>query len=280
MNKDQSNKDLKNASFRNADLSNANFSGSDLRGADFTGSNLSGADLMNTKIGITPVRTTIIFIMAIIVSALSGYLAMLAGQTTQLMLASEDKNVRASGILSVVVTLIFILYYFWKGGSKAIRHLVIPVLVLVILTGVIGYLTEWGTGMGMLYLGLSLILIVVMLVVGTIARTTAGTLSNILFIVVALAGSLFSKSLGGGIGTMFLAISCGVISNSAFKSSEKFSLLSKVSGFITKKFGTSFRDSKLTGGNFSKASISNADFTNADIASVNWGDAKKLNCIN
>src|SRR4051812_15243486 len=115
MNKDQSNKDLKNASFRNADLSNANFSGSDLRGADFTGSNLSGADLMNTKIGITPVRTTIIFIMAIIVSALSGYLAMLAGQTTQLMLASEDKNVRASGILSVVVTLIFILYYFWKG---------------------------------------------------------------------------------------------------------------------------------------------------------------------
>jgi len=279
MNKDQSNKDLKNASFRNVDLSNANFSGSDLRGADFTGSNLSGADLMNTKIGITPGRTTIIFIMAIIISALSGYLAMLAGQTTQLMLASEDKNIRISGILSVVITLIFILYIFWKGGSKAIWHFVLPVLALVIIIGAIGYFTKWGTGMGMFYVGLSLILIVVMLTVGAVARTAAGTLSNILFIVVALAGSLFSKSLGGGIGTMFLAISCGVISNNAFKSSEKFFLLTKVSQFITRKFGTSFRDSKLTGGNFSKSVISNADFTNAETSSVIWGDSKKINCL-
>src|SRR6185295_3972430 len=103
MNKDQSNKDLKNASFRNVDLSNANFSGSDLRGADFSGSNLSGADLMNTKTGITPGRTLFIFIVALLISVLSGYLAMLAGQTTQTMLSSEDLLVRISGIISVVI---------------------------------------------------------------------------------------------------------------------------------------------------------------------------------
>ena len=279
MNKDQSNKDLKNASFRNVDLSNANFSGSDLRGADFSGSNLSGAHLENTRTGITPASTFIIFLFALLVSALSGYLAMLAGQTTQLMLSSDDPYIRNSGILSIVIALTFILYSLWKGGGKAIRQLVIPVLVLVLVIGVLGYLTGLGTGMGMFYLGLSIVVVVVMLIVGTIARTAAGALSNIVFIVVAIAGSAFSNSLGGGIGTMILAISCGVISKKALKGSENYTVLGKVSAFITRKFGTSFRSSKLTGGNFSKSVIRNADFTNAEISSVIWGDSKKNNCL-
>jgi len=217
--------------------------------------------------------------MALIVSALSGYFAMLAGQTTQFMLASEDKNVRISGIISVVIAFLFILYYFLKGGSMVLRQLVLPILAVVILIGGVGYFSGWGTGLGMFYLGLSLVLVTVMLIVGTIARTTAGTLSNLVFIVVALAGSLFSKNLGGGIGTMVLAISCGLISKKGFKDSDKFGLLAKVSTFITRKFGTSFRDSKLTGGNFSKSVIRNADFTNAEMQSVIWGDSKKNNCV-
>jgi len=279
MNKDQSNKNLKNVSFRNVDLSNGNFSGSDLRGADFSGSNLTGADLMNTKIGITPGSTFFIFVIALIVSALSGYLAMLAGQTTQTMLASEDPYIRNSGILSVVIACVFIIYSLWKGGGVAIRRLVIPVLAVVIIIGVIGYFSGLGTGVGMLYLGLSVILVTVMLIVGTIARTAAGALSNLVFIVVAIAGSAFSSSLGGGIGTMVLAVSCGLISKRSFKDSDKFGFLANISAFITRKFGTSFKSSKLTGGNFSKAVIRNADFTNADISSVIWGDSKKNNCL-
>jgi len=217
--------------------------------------------------------------MALIVSALSGYIAMLAGQTTQLMLVSDDRNVKISGILSVVIALLFIIYSFWKGGAKAIRQLVLPLLGVVIIIGAVGYFSGWGTGVGMFYMALSMIIITVMLIVGTIARTTAGTLSNLVFIVVALAGSMFSNSVGGGIGTMVLAISCGLISKKAFKDSEKFGLLAKVSNFITRKFGTSFRGSKLAGGNFSRSVIRNADFTNADISSVIWGDSKKNNCI-
>jgi len=279
MNKDQSNKDLKNASFRNVDLSNANFSGSDLRGADFSGSNLSGAYLMNTKMGITPKSTFLIFVMALMVSALSGYLAMLAGQTTQAMLASEDPKVRYSGILSVVIAFVLIFYSLWKGGGKAIRQLVIPSLVIVIVIGIIGYITGLGTGKGMFYLGVSIIVVTVMLIVGTIARTAAGALSNIIFIVVAIAGSAFSNSIGGGIGTMILAISCGLISKKALKGSEDHGVLARISAYITRKFGTSFRSSKLTGGNFSKSIISNADFTNAEISAVIWGDSKKNNCL-
>jgi uncharacterized protein YjbI with pentapeptide repeats len=55
--------------------------------------------------------------------------------------------------------------------------------------------------------------------------------------------------------------------------------LRKVATFITKRFGTSFRNSQMAHAKFSKSKIHNADFTNADISLVNWGDSKKANCI-
>ena len=81
--RDYSKKNLQKASFRNADLSYAHFSHSDLRGTDFSGSNLTGADFSNARTGITPLNTALIFIVALIISALSGYVATLAGSTVQ-----------------------------------------------------------------------------------------------------------------------------------------------------------------------------------------------------
>jgi hypothetical protein len=51
-----------------------------------------------------------------------------------------------------------------------------------------------------------------MFIVGTIARAAARTLSNILFMIVALSGGMFGKSVGGGIGTVAMAIACALMS--------------------------------------------------------------------
>lgn len=48
-----------------------------------------------------------------------------------------------------------------------------------------------------------------MCIVGTIARATANSLSLIIFIVVGLAGGMYGRSVGGGVGTVIMAISCG-----------------------------------------------------------------------
>jgi uncharacterized protein YjbI with pentapeptide repeats len=95
-----SNKNLQKASFKNENLSNISFSGSDLRGADFSGSNLSGADLTNAKTGITSMTIILLFFGALAVSLLSGYIAMLAGRTVQIMLASDDSKVRAAELFA------------------------------------------------------------------------------------------------------------------------------------------------------------------------------------
>jgi hypothetical protein len=278
--RDYSHQNLQKASFRNEDLSNARFTDSDLRGADFTGADLTGTDLTHVKTGIPTANRVWLFLAALVVSLFSGYIAMLAGQTVQTMLASTDDRLKIAGIASLVMTVIFIVYVYLKGGGNAIKNLIIPAVGLSLVIGIIFKLSGLGSGLGMYYLILTLLLLVAMFIVGTVARAAAGTLSStILFIIVAMGGAMFGKSVGGGIGTVILAISCVLISKKALSGAKGFEGLQKVARYITTKFGTSFRNARLSGANFSQSKISNADFSNADVSLVNWGDSKKTNCI-
>lgn len=279
--KDYSHKNLQNVSFNGEDLSNARFSDSDLRGADFSGSNLTGADFTHVKTGIPPASAILIFLVALVVSLISGYLAMLTGHTIQQMLASKDGYIRTAGLVAIVMIVLFIGYAYWKGGGNAIRNLILPATLIALLIGLVSYVTGVGTGMGMLYLVLANFLMVLMFIVGTVARSAAGSLSsNILFIIVALGGGMFGKSLGGGIGTVIMAVSCALISKRALSGAKGFEALRKLAFAITSRFGTSFRNTRLSNADFSRSRICNSDFSNADVSLVNWGDSKKINCIN
>ena len=279
MAKDYSRKNLRNTNFKGEDLSYARFSDSDLRGSDFSGANLTGAIFTRVRTGITPLNSVLLFTLALAVSLLSGYVAMLAGQTVQTMLKSHDFNMRLAGIVTSAITVLFIAYALWRGATNAITHLILPVVGLGIVVGVIAYFSGLGTGLGMLYLVCALLLVAAMFIVGIVARTAAGAVSNILFIIVALSGGIFGRSVGGGIGTVVMAISCAMMSKRALSGAKGFVGLKKIADFITRKFGTSFRNSKLTEANFSQSKIHNADFTNADLSFVNWANSKKFNCI-
>ena len=279
MAKDYSNKNLQNVSFKDQDLSNANFSNSDLRGVDFSGAALVDTNFTHVKTGITPLNTILIFVGALIVSLISGYFAMLAGRTVDEMLASKDQNVRLIGIITIVVTILFILYAWRRGTGKAIKNLIIPFALLAAVAGVIVIVSRLGTGYGILEQLIALMFVMVMFIVGTIARATANTLSVILFLIVAVAGSVFGKSIGGGVGATIMALACAQVSKRALSGAKGFESLRKIAFYVTKKLGTSYRNAKLAKADFSQSKIGNADFTNADLSLVNWGDSKKINCI-
>ena len=133
--RDYSHRDLQSASFKNEDLRKANFSGSDLRGADFSNADLTGADLTHVRTGIKTVNVVVLFIAALVISMLSGYLSMRAGEAIQVMLQSEDNKIRYAGIATIVIILGFIVYAWWKGGGNAIRNLIIPVIGVATLLG-------------------------------------------------------------------------------------------------------------------------------------------------
>jgi hypothetical protein len=276
---DYSNQNLQKASFKNRDLSNAVFTGSDLRGADFSGSMLVGADFSHSRTGITTANVVVMFVAALVVSFLSGYIAMLAGNTMHQMLDSNDPKIHASGIITIILTVIFIGCFYWKGGST-IRNLALPTCIFALLVGLVNYLIGYGTGMGMVYLVLVIFLITAMLIVGTISRESAGTLSStILFFVVALGGGIFGRGVGGGIGTIVMALSCALISKRALSGAKGFNTLRKFAFSITRKFGTSFKYANLTQADFSESKMHNTDFTDAEVTLVNWNNAKIENCI-
>jgi uncharacterized protein YjbI with pentapeptide repeats len=277
--RDYSKQHLQKASFTNQDLSHVSFADSDLRGADFTGADLSNADFSQAKTGIPVLEKAMIFIGALAVSLLSGYVAMLAGSTVQSMLKSDDSRVRISGIIASVTILLFIALAVWKGGRNAIRHLGIPIVVVSISISLVAVISGLGTGRGMFYLALSFFLVILMFIVGTIARSAAGSLSNILFIIVALSGGMFGRSLGGGIGTVVMAVACMQISKRAMSGTKGFEWLRKVGTGITSRFGTSFRNARMANTKFGGTKIRNADFTGADTSHVLWEDSKKVNCI-
>ena len=279
MNQQFSRQNLQKASFQNVSLSYARFFDTDLRGADFSGADLTGADFTHVKTGITPPNIVLIFFVVMVISLISGYFAMLAGETVQVMLSSTDSKMRIAGFVTLAIILLFIGYGWWKGGGNAIRNLIMPVVIIAGIIGAIAYFSGLGTGKGMLYLILALVLVVIMFIIGTIARATAGTLSNVLFLIVAISGGIFGKSVGGGIGTTILAIACMQISKRALSGAIGFESLRKIAVYVTKKFGTSFRNSNLTEAHFTNSKIKNADFTGANISGVNWGDAKTKNCI-
>lgn len=276
---DYSKKNLKNAIFIGEDLSYVNFSGSDLRGADFSDANLTGADLTNVRTGIAPVRAVLLFFLSLLVSLLSGYVAMLAGTVLERMIGSADERIKVAGIMSIIVTIAFIGLSYWKGVGVAIRQLIIPASGIAILVGLTSYLTGAGTGLGMIYLLLACLLVSVMFIVGVIARVVAGSLSNILFLVVAVMGGLFGKSIGGNIGSVLMAISCALISKRALGGADGFAGLMKMALSITTRFGTSFRNSNLRHADFSGSKINNSDFSGADEWLTQWGDSKRNNCI-
>jgi len=274
-----SNKDLQKASFRDENLSNVDFSGSDLRGVNFSGSDLSGADFTTVRTGIPTTIVVWLFLVSLAVSLLSGYMAMLTGRTIQGMLKSGDPYLGAAGIIAIALSVLFIAYAWWKGGGTAIRNLIIPASIVALIIGLVAYFTGVGTGKGMAYLILCNILLAAMVVIGTIARAAAGSLSNILFLIVALSGGMFGRSVGGGIGTVVMAIACMQISKRALSNAPGFEGLRRIAASITSKYGTSFRHAKLENANFSHAKIHNADFSNTDFALVNWGDSTKMHCL-
>lgn len=278
VNNDFSGKNLRNTSFKNADLPNALFLKSDLRGADFSGANLAGAKFEGAKTGITPLYTVLIFIAVLGVSLLSGYIAMLTGQLIQSMIQSPKQNVCIAGYLSAVIITVFAVFSTWRGVGYAVRQLIAPVLLSAMALVAIGYLTGLGDGHAMRYLILSLVLIVAMFVVGTVARALAGSLSVLIFWVVAVLGSVYGRSLGGGIGTVVMAIACAQISKRALNGDHGFEVLKNMALSMTAKFGTSFRNAKLDNADFSHAILRNADFTNARTPLVRWGNSKKINC--
>ncbi len=271
-----SGKNLQGIHFSGQNLQNADFSGADLRGTDFSNANLTGAHFSKSTPGLRTSSKIMLFIFALLVSLLSGYIAMLAGSRVQVLIQSTDWRLQVAGYITLLLSLIFTAVALWKGLDKAISKVLVTIIACVAVSGLVMYSSGIGTGMGAVYGALALLLMALMFVVGTISRATIGTMgSNILFLIVAVGGSVFGRSIGGGLGTIIMAVACAIISKRALKHKSD-SLLCKIALTISTRFGTSFKNADLTNADFSDTVIQNTNFSNAKLTGVKWNNSKKL----
>jgi hypothetical protein len=164
----------------------------------------------------------------------------------------------------------------WKGLFKTIKKVLPYMIAIPVLLGLFMVVTKISSGRGSLYGLIALLLMVIMFVVGTISRATAGTLaSGILFIIVAIGGGIFGRTVGGGIGTVIMAISCAYISKHALKADNPDSMLRRIALTTGTWFGTSFKNADLSLANFRDSIIKNTNFSKANLSGVNWTNAKK-----
>jgi hypothetical protein len=275
-----SGQNLRGRRFQNQRLDHADFSGADLRGANFSFAHLHGARFTGVKTGINSFAKVLLFLLSLALSLLSGYIAMLAGRTTQVLLKSGEWLLMVGGYITAGFFLIFTIVAVWKGLFHTINKLLVGMIALALGMGLFMYLTGFGTGRAALYGTLALLLMVLMFIVGTIARATIGSVgSNVLFLVVALAGGVFGKSLGGGIATIIMAISCAVISKRALNDIVGDSVLKKIALRISSSFGTSFQHADLTDADFSDAELRNTNFSHARLHGVNWDRARQVSVL-
>jgi hypothetical protein len=275
---DFSDMNLQRMDFKYGDFGCYNFSNCDLRGTDFSSADLTGAVFSNVKIGIPPFAKASILVGAMVLSLLGGFVAVRLSQAIQVMFVSHNSYLRTSALAILIISGLFILISIWKGMGNTIKSFGLPVFILAALVATVAGLN--GVESGMQYLMLTLMLIALMFIVGTIARVVAGKISNVLFIATGVVGYMFSTNVADALGAFAIAISCSVISKRALINAKNFRTLRKIAFFMTERFGTSFRKSRLTSAKFNGTIIRNADFTDADTTLVSWDTCEQINCKN
>ena len=269
---------LQGKSFQGQNLIGADFRGADIRSTNFTGADLTNGDFSYAVAGLDRKSSLILFLLSIFISMMSGAMAGLGGQFIQRLFEQSQYKSLAITINSILLVL-FLVVTFWQGLGTAIKSLVSKLLLSSLLLGVLAIVTGVGNGVGAIGVLFGLVLLTIVTVSATLARACAGTMSNILFFLVAIAGLLAGRTVGAGLGVTAIAISSVLISKRALSGDLRDRFILRLSLAISAYFGTSFRHSNLTHANFTNARLINTDFRQAILTDICWDKVQNLHLV-
>ncbi len=255
------------------------FLNEDLRGKNFDNTDLSQSVFENCKVGINFTNKVVIFLIAAALSLFAGYIAMKSGSLVQTLIQSEKPRLQIAGYMICGFFILVVVMAVWRGLNQSSIKLATSIMAFIILIGIIVFFVD-GTaaGVGALYGVGAMLCVFIMLVIGAIARATAGSLqSTILFMIVAMGGGMFAKSLGGGVGTLVMTVATVLISKKALKNRNP-SLVKYIALRISTFFGTSFRNCDFTGATFKNMKVENCNFSGATIKDVKMINAMHTLC--
>ncbi|MFB2919586.1 MULTISPECIES: pentapeptide repeat-containing protein [Aerosakkonema] len=296
MGKDFSGQNLRGQSFKGQDLTGADFSYADIRSADFSNAILVGANFSHATAGLQRRWATCLLIGSLLLSALSGLILAFNGVWLVSFLFNKTIYYRLSGVIFLILFLIFFIVTVWKGLEAALGFVAVAV-ALTITSSFIWSLTfpEIGkyavatTATVLLAIVVAVICIQTVTVAGAIniAGNLAGTGDVVASIIVALTVSIIAdystlevSVLLAVVGTFSMVLFVGLVSSyvawRALAGDEKFPVTRSIAVAFAAIGGTSFRNADLTDTNFTKSTLKSTDLRGATLTRTCWLQAKKL----
>lgn len=270
--------DLRGRSLRGRRLAGADLRGADLRGADLTGADLRGADLRGIRTGAGSAWATLVVGGALALSVGTGALAGVGGRYLAQLLASEATTDQVLSVLVISVLVVFVLAAIVLGLGHALRT-VLPVLAA---TFAVGWLVTLAFGLGSGHIALAalgfVLAVAVVVVLAIAARTLAGGVRAIAFMLVAISGALAGTLLGGGFAATVVALGTVIAAQRSLHGAPGYTRLAKLVASITTHGGTSFRDADLSEARLEGTTLQACDLRGARLETARLDGARLRAC--
>ncbi len=305
---------LKGLCFNGKDLSGADFSGADIRGTNFRGANLQGAKFRGATAGLQKRWVILLLVGVFILAGISGFFTLFMSATVSLIFDSGNLEDQSSGLLALILLIIFWIIIIRNGisslvgvvsvtvrvaGGVVFAELVaiavaIAVVAVVFVTGGVVFVGD--VPVTIVFAGAIVVADVFSRAAGkafTIAVFFAVATAVVFAAAVAVAGAVVfatAVAVAGGVavavtGTVtgafagFQILLSAYIADRAMKGDEKYTSIRNVAIAFAAVGGTSFRDANLTDTDFTNATLKSTDFRGADIIRTCWRDTIKLDRI-
>jgi len=286
MTQDFSGQNLRGRSFKDRnDLVGANFSYADIRGTDFTNAILRKANFSQAQAGRERNWATILLVVSLLLSTLSGLAFGFVGVTTGVALSSQNPVEILAAMVSLIILGVFIVVSIRQSLVTAVGLLLAIGVVVSVLMALVGAKTGVtaaviagtgaiaiailaaaagvGTGMGSVaVLAASAAVAAGLSVVLEASRTTAvtGTLAAAVAVAMAMAAAGLSAS----------------VMRKALAGDKQYTFIRKLAIIFTAIGGTNFHGADLTDADFTQATLESTNLLKANLTRTCWFQAKKL----
>jgi hypothetical protein len=216
----------------------------------------------------------------VILSWLLGWVAGRLAADVRVWMRGSDPRYRDAAFFAAAEIVVFLAIVLWKGTAIALRRVTAIAVAIAAAFALLAVVTGLGSGRAALA-ALWLVLVTAAIVLmGIVARVTAGSAVPWIFYVSAMGGGLIGREAGGGILVAAVAIVAALVGRRALRRKAFDPLESRWVDTAICLGGTRFRGADLTGAKLHGATLRNSDFRDAQFEGSLFDDAGKVeSCV-